>query len=96
MAISRVSFVGILDLKGNKIINCATAFGAVSDVIFRRKDLDEMLIGKTIEEAKEIKEEYIRAYDEGINPIRGRVSAEFRKSVCINLLKDFLESNNIV
>lgn len=96
LAISRVSFAGILDLEDNKIINCVTAFGAVSDVIFRRKDLDEMLIGKTIEEAKEIREEYLRAYDEGINPIRGRVSAEFRKSVCKNLLKDFLESNNIV
>ena len=54
-----------------------------------------MLIGKTIDEAKAVKEKYLAAFDEAIVPIRGRVSAEYRKSVCMNLLKDFLESNGI-
>lgn len=95
LAISRVSFAGILDINNNKINNCSTAFGAVSDVILRRADIDEMLIGKTIEEVKNIKEEYLSAYDKAIVPIRGRVSADYRKTVCMNLLKDFLESNGI-
>jgi xanthine dehydrogenase FAD-binding subunit len=95
LAISRVSFAGILDLEDNKINNFVTAFGAVDNVIFRRKDIDAMLIGKTIEEAKAIKEDYIAEYSKAITPIRGRVSAEYRKNVCMNLLKDFLESNGI-
>ncbi|MCB8814664.1 FAD binding domain-containing protein [Desulfosporosinus shakirovi] len=91
-----VSFAGILETEGGMIFNCQTAFGAVSEVVIRRPDLDAMLSGKTIEEAKKaVKEEYLRAYDQAILPIRGRISAEYRKAVCMNLLRDFLESNGI-
>jgi CO/xanthine dehydrogenase FAD-binding subunit len=95
LAISRVSFAAILDVEENRILNCRTAFGAISDVIFQRPDIDAMLIGKTIEEAKLIKEAYLNAYDKAIIPISGRISAEYRKVVCRNLLKDFLESKGI-
>jgi CO/xanthine dehydrogenase FAD-binding subunit len=95
LAISRVSFVAVLDMEDNKISKCRTAFGAVSDVIISRADIDGMLMGKTIEEAKSIKKDYLAAYDKAIVPIKGRVSAEYRKTVCMNLLRDFLESNGI-
>lgn len=95
LAIARVSFAGILDVKEGRIINCATAFGAVSDVIIRREDIDAMLIGKTIAEAKAKKAEYLKAFDEAIQPIRGRISSEYRKDVCMNLLNDFLETAGI-
>lgn len=95
LAISRVSFAGILDIFDNKIIKCRTAFGAISDVVVSRPEIDAMLIGKTIEEASRIKMDYLDAYDKVIIPIRGRVSAEYRKTVCMNLLRDFLESNGI-
>jgi xanthine dehydrogenase FAD-binding subunit len=95
LAISRVSFAAILSVVDGKIMNCMTAFGAVSDVIIRRAEIDAMLIGKTMEEAKAVKEEYIAAYDQAIAPIRGRISAEYRKAVCMNLLRDFLGSKGI-
>ncbi|MDR3600727.1 MAG: FAD binding domain-containing protein [Desulfosporosinus sp.] len=95
LAISRVSFAGILAAEGGRIINCQTAFGAISEVVIRRPDLDVMLIGKTIEEAKASKEDYLRAYDQAILPIRGRISADYRKAVCMNLLRDFLDNNGI-
>ena len=95
LAISRTSFAGILDISDGVIKNNATAFGAVVDVIIRRSDIDEMLIGKSIEEAKKLKEKYLSAYDEAIQPRRGRVGIEYRKDVCMNLLRDFLESNGI-
>lgn len=95
LAISRVSFAGILNIKNEKILNCRTAFGAVSDIIISRGDIDAMLIGKTVKEAKAIREEYLAAYDHAIVPIRGRISAEYRKFVCKNLLADFLTSNGI-
>ncbi|MEY8000857.1 xanthine dehydrogenase family protein subunit M [Clostridium sp. Mt-5] len=95
LAISRVSFAAVINIENGKIVNCMTAFGAVSDVVLRRKDIDAMLIGKTIKEAKFVKEDYLAAYDKAIVPIRGRVSAEYRKNVCMNLLRDFLQSKGI-
>jgi len=91
LAIARLSFAGIVDIGDGKIKNIATAFGAVSDIIVRLPEIDKMLIGKTVEEAKGLKEAYIKAYDDAIKPIRGRVSIEYRKTVCMNLLRDFLE-----
>lgn len=95
LAISRVSFAAILRLEEGRIIYYRTAFGEISDLIFCRKDIDEMLVGKTIEEAKRMKEDYLNAYDKAITPISGRISAEYRKAVCRNLLRDFLESKGI-
>ena len=54
-----------------------------------------MLIGKTIEEAKALKADFLAAYVEAIQPIRGRVSADYRKKVCMNLLGDFLTEKGI-
>jgi CO/xanthine dehydrogenase FAD-binding subunit len=95
LAISRVSFAGLFSIEGDQITKVACAFGAVSDVVLRFKDLEKMLIGKTLAEAKLVKEDVIRAYSEAIIPISGRVSAEYRKAVCINLLNDFLGKNGI-
>lgn len=93
LAISRVAFVGVFALDGDKISKISIAFGAVADTIVRFKDIEAMLIGKTLEEAKQQKAEFIAAYDAAIIPIQGRVSAVYRKEVCINLLKDFLDQN---
>jgi CO/xanthine dehydrogenase FAD-binding subunit len=95
LAISRVSFAAVLGVKGNRIFHCRTAFGAVSDVVVSRADIDAMITGKTTWEASEIKEDYLAAYDKAIVPLTGRISAEYRKSVCRNLLRDFLECNGI-
>jgi CO/xanthine dehydrogenase FAD-binding subunit len=95
LAISRVSFAAVLDIQDNRINHCRTAFGAISEVVVSSPDIDAMLIGKSIEEARELKGEYLETYDKVIVPIRGRISAEYRKIVCRNLLKDFLESNGI-
>ncbi|MDR3071898.1 MAG: FAD binding domain-containing protein [Clostridiales Family XIII bacterium] len=95
LAISRVSFAGISDVSDGQITHFATAFGAVSDVIIRRPELDALLIGKSIEEAKVAKEEYLAKMDETLVPIQGRVSAAYRKAVCMNFLEDFLAKNGI-
>jgi len=95
LAISRVSFAALLEISEGIIRNCATAFGAVTEVVFRRPDFDALLIGKTLEEAKHQKDSYLAAYEKALVPIQGRISAEYRKVVCMNLLKDFLEKNGI-
>ena len=95
LSIARVSFAGIIDIKNGKIIKYAVAFGAISDTILKFDAIDRMLIGKTIEEAKNIKEAYINAMNQAIVPIKGRVSTQYRKDVCLNLLNDFLAVNEI-
>ncbi len=95
LAISRLSFAGIIEQEGGVITRLATAFGAVSDVIIRRADIDAMLVGKTPAQAKDTREAYLAAFDKAIVPIRGRVSAAYRKRVCMNLLQDFLDTAGI-
>jgi CO/xanthine dehydrogenase FAD-binding subunit len=95
LAISRIDFAGLMDIQQGKVQSCATAFGAISEMIIRRPDLDALLEGKTIEEAKAAKPDYLAAYKAILNPIEGRVSSEFRKTVSMNLLADFLDQNGI-
>lgn len=95
LAISRVSFAGVFAEENGKIANIAAAFGAVADTVLRFKDLESMMLGKTIAEAKALKKEYLAAYSERMQLTRGRVSAEYRKDVCINLLSEFLAAQDI-
>lgn len=95
LAISRVSFAGIIQTKDDVIVSFAAAFGAVADTVLRFKDLEKMLIGKTINEAKAIRNEVLKAYSEKMLLTQGRVSAEYRKTVCINLLDAFLDDKSI-
>ncbi len=95
LAIARVSFAGLMRVEGGLICHAATAYGAVAGTILRRPDIDGMLIGRTVEEAKRIRGDYLSAMDEAIQPIRGRISAEYRKKVLMNLIGDFLSANGI-
>lgn len=92
LAISRISFAGVLDTQGDRITKLAAAFGAVSDTVLRFRDLEAMLIGKSTAEARLLKPELLRNYGERMQLTEGRVSAQYRKRVCLNLLEDFLSS----
>ncbi len=94
-AISRVCFAGLMDITDGRITKCATAFGAISEMVLRLDNLDAMLVGKTIDEAKSVKADYLQAFDDAIVPITGRISADYRKDVCMNLLRDFLDTFGI-
>lgn len=95
LAISRVSFAGVFAEENGRISNIAAAFGAVADTVLRFKDLETMLLGKTKPEAKALKADFLAAYSERMQLTQGRVSAEYRKRVCLNLLGAFLEEQGI-
>lgn len=95
LAISRVSFAGILGVENGVITRFSAAFGAVADTVLRYRELEAMLIGKTVEQAKAAKADVLKAYSEKLVLTRGRVSAEYRKTVCMNLLGDFLTEKGI-
>jgi len=90
LAISRVAFAGVFASENGRITNVAAAFGAVADTVLRYKDLEASLIGRTLDEAGAMKADYLKAYADRMALTRGRVSAEYRKTVCVNLLSDFL------
>jgi xanthine dehydrogenase iron-sulfur cluster and FAD-binding subunit A len=93
LAISRVSFVGLFAQRDGVIQHVAVAFGAVANMVIRRPEIDALLVGKTLEEARATRDSYLSAWSKAIVPVAGRVSAEYRKTVCLNLLEDFLSQH---
>jgi len=91
LAISRLSFAGLWQIENGKISALATAFGAVDQVVIRRPEIDAILIGTPVAALDSVKTRYLEAYSGEINPIDGRISARYRKMVCMNLLADFLK-----
>ena len=59
MAISRVSFVAIYGEADGRIERMSIAFGAVSGIVLRFPEVEAMMIGKTIPEAKKIKADFL-------------------------------------
>lgn len=95
LAISRVSFAGVFAAEKGKITRLSAAFGAVADTVLRYRDIEQMMIGRTMEEARTLKSDFLKAYAERMTLTRGRVSAEYRKTVCLNLLGEFLSKFGI-
>lgn len=90
LAISRVSFAGEMVWESDRIMRCSTAFGAINDTVFTRPELDALFHGKTLEEARNIEKMYIERYADALAPQKGRISSEYRKTVCMNELSEFV------
>lgn len=95
MAISHVTFAAILEESGEKINELAVSFGAVADKVLRFRDLEAMLAGQTKETARTLKKDLLAAYASRLVTVNGRVGAAYCKTVCLNLLRDFLERSGI-
>ena len=91
LAIARLSFAGLWTVEDGVITACATSFGAIDQMVIRRPEVDDILIGVKVSELDSVKARYLEAYDKELNPIAGRISATYRKTVCMNLLEDFVE-----
>lgn len=90
-AISKLSFTGLLKVSNDRIEDIRIAFGSVSVTTIRRTEIENEIIGKSIEELEEMKEKILNSYNEFIRPIDDqRSTAVYRKKVCRNLLNDFL------
>ena len=84
-----------LEKAEGRIASLSAVFGAVADTVLRFRDLETMLAGKTLKEAGTRKEEFLKAYADRLKVKEGRVSVAYRKAVCLNLLKVFLEKFGI-
>ncbi len=92
LAISRLDLAAVYRIVDDRIEHFSLAIGAIAPLIIRRPDFDAKLIGLTLAEARAKRAEYVALYDDLIQPIDGRVSAFYRKTVSINLLNDLLDS----
>jgi xanthine dehydrogenase FAD-binding subunit len=90
-AISKVSFVGLARTSGQIIEDVRIAFGAVAPRVVRSKDTEKIILGKSIDEIREILPRISNCYSSLIQPIDDqRSNVKYRKTVSLNLLEHFL------
>ncbi|QWC00548.1 FAD binding domain-containing protein [Mycoplasmatota bacterium] len=90
-AISKMSFVGLLKIEDDLLLDLRIALGAVYITVVRNKDIESKYIGKNIKELKENIDNILKDYEPLIKPIDDqRSNKEYRKKVALNLIKDFL------
>lgn len=90
-AISKLSFTGLCNVESGKVEDIRMAFGAVGATVIRIKEAEELLIGKNLDNLNEPIKEAVEIYNRKINPIDDqRSTAEYRKTVVMNLIKYFL------
>ncbi|MDR2749840.1 MAG: FAD binding domain-containing protein [Clostridiales bacterium] len=91
LAISRISFAGFLTVENGTVTHNSVAFGAITDTILRRPELDAAIVGKSAADALAAKDSLLAKWAASITPTSGRVSGEYRKEVCLALLGDYFE-----
>ncbi len=91
-AISKICFVGGALVKKHIIEDFRMSFGAVAATVVRKTEVEKMVIGKSIDWLHENNEKVMAAYAPYILPIDDqRSTAEYRKTVANNLMKDFMK-----
>lgn len=91
-AISKVSFAAGAIYKNGKIDDIRCAFGAVAPTVVRRRELEATLRGIERTKLTQELERLQTGYGEFIRPIDDqRSTAVYRKKVCMNILKRFIE-----
>ena len=91
LAISRVAFAGVYEVSGG-VINDISVTVIGEGKFCRYRDVEQKMIGKTVAEIQANPDAVVNSFIEKMTFTRGRVSAEYRKTVVTNLLKDYLLS----
>lgn len=92
LAISRVAFGGVYEIEDGVIRSITAAVIGGGSTVRRSRKAEASLVGKTVDEVKADIERYVEAFAEDLTFSRGRVSAEYRKTVVTNLYRDYLSS----
>ena len=94
---TKASFIGLYILEDERILDIRMAFGAAGSRVIRSRELEDSLKGINKEELEIILKDIEKEYNKIILPIDDEKStAEYRKGVCLNLMREFLESIYIV
>lgn len=95
-AISKASFAALGKVlsadDGKKIEDVKFAFGSVGITVVRLAEYEDEIKGLTVSDFKQKKNELVVKIMSRVNPIDDqRSTAEYRKTVCRNLLEDFFD-----
>lgn len=90
-SISKVSFAAAYKLDGNVINDIRLAFGSVFMKAVRSHEIENKLIGMSLNELKPQVEEIVQEYSKVISPIDDQRSTKlYRAQVAENIVRDFL------
>ena len=90
-AITKVSMMGGYKIEGGKIKDFRVSFGSISVKTVRNHFIEKKYTGISANEFRARIDDIINEYDNEIKPINDqRSTAEYRKKVAKNLLRDFL------
>jgi CO/xanthine dehydrogenase FAD-binding subunit len=91
MSLTKASFHGLADVLDGYVEDLRMAFGSVAPTVVRSRDIENSLIGESVNSLKNRYQEILELYEPLIQPIDdARSTAKYRKNVCFNMLKDFL------
>lgn len=92
-SLAKASFIGLYILKQERIVDIRMAFGAVGSKVIRSKELEDLLKGLDKEELGKILKDIEKEYTKILVPIEDKKSkTKDRKEICLNLMREFLES----
>lgn len=90
LAISRIALAGVYEVKNGVVADFSAAVIGGAAKFQRFKEIEEVIIGKPVDQIRANPDEYVKMYAEKLVFTRGRVSAEYRRTVSTNLIKDYL------
>ena len=90
LAISRIALAGVYEVKNGVVADFSAAVIGGAAKFQRFKEIEEAIIGKPVDQIRANPDEYVKMYAEKLVFTRGRVSAEYRRTVSTNLIKDYL------
>lgn len=90
-AISKLSFVGLMQITDGTVQEMRVAVGAVAPIVVKDRETERMGIGRPIEEVLQHKKEFLDRYKALITPIDDqRSTASYRKKTSLRLIEDFM------
>lgn len=95
-AISKLSFAGLIELKGDRIKDLRIALGAVAPTVVKDRRIESQYIGWHLTELLHQKKVFLDRYEALIKPIDDqRSTAAYRKKTSLRLIEDFLVSSSV-
>ncbi|MFT8347948.1 FAD binding domain-containing protein [Clostridium saccharoperbutylacetonicum] len=93
-AISKLSFIGLAEIKDEKVKDIRIAIGSVASKVVRIRVAEDFIIEKNLEAIKLELEEILNIYSREIVPIDDqRSTAVYRKTVALRLIQYFLNTD---
>jgi CO/xanthine dehydrogenase FAD-binding subunit len=95
-AISKLSFVGLMQIREGIIEEIRIAMGAVGPTVVKSSEIEQQYKGISLQEVLHERKEFLDRYEAIIQPIDDqRSTALYRKKTSLKLLEDFLVTSSL-